>query len=579
MEDKSQLEAITFDSGPALVLAGPGSGKTYVLTHHIKHLTDNGVKPENILVITFTRAAALEMKSRYDNLCKSKNRVVFGTFHSVFYRFLKIFNENTPKIISSKERFDLLEKIVRDNELADFYSNRISYFKSLIDKDKMNFSNASEQKEFFEVYKEYNEILNQNNVLDFDDILLECLKLCRENSSALSYIQNQFLHILIDEFQDINLVQYEIIKIISKNSIVFCVGDEDQSIYGFRGSNPGIMKRLLKDYPDLKVLFLKKNFRSFQDIIDFSNKVISKNQNRISNGKQECINKSNDKHVHLKVFLSKGLERSSFIEDFNIYEKKGKCAVLFRTNKDVFDFKESFFSGDKKRIKGEIEKEIFETIRDYVTFVLKKEIDCLKRIINKPKRNIPQSLIKNQNDLDVLVKENLGTFKGDNLFVFRNQLKVLACLNSYSFVMYLRNVCGLQSFFLEKYGEQFLNEISKAFEKVLDIAKMNVSFESFEKSLSIEKSILDNSEDKELNCFVSTFHQAKGLEFDYVFVLEAVEGKIPSGLSVGTLNIEEERRLFYVALTRAKKGLFVYTIKNEESGGMLPSRFLNDFFY
>lgn len=583
MEDKKQLEAINLDKGSALILAGPGSGKTHVLTHHIKFLIGSKVPPENILVITFTRRAAREMKDRFSKLLPyAANRVVFGTFHSVFIRILKIFQKDIPNIITEEKRNEIIGNITGDSDKRDYYESRFSLYKSVENKDDFKFESETEKEEFFNYFNQYEEILNQMLLMDFDDILVRCKTLLETDSKALDYLRNQFKYICVDEFQDINDIQYSVLKLLGKgSSVFFCVGDEDQSIYGFRGSNPELMKRFKEEF-GARVINLNANYRSYEDIINYSYRVISKNRGRLRDEIQTALRKSDDRHVFIKVSKEKGDSFELLREDINKNLSEGrKCAVLFRTNKEVVEFTKLFADRKEEEVSTLINREITQDYIRYAQYCISRNTESLRGIVNHPQRYIPLSLITTRESIEELALRFTGTRKGDSLYIFSRQLSLMEKLNSFSFAMYLRNVCGLQDYYVEKYSAKHKPQIEVVFEKIVECSKKCNDLKTFEECLvSMNNTSVSVKKTERIeNLFVTTFHQSKGLEFECVFLPDVVEGKIPSGLSVAGCSVDEERRLFYVAMTRAKDYLYIYTIKNEESGGMLPSRFIDEFIY
>lgn len=529
-----------------MVLAGPGSGKTYVLTHHIEFLVKNGVPPESILVLTFTKKAAVEMQNRFKQILPSAaNRVVFGTFHSVFYRFLKIFNSNTPKIISESEKERILDM----------------------------FEDSPDS------YKKYKELIHERNLMDFDDILDECLKLMNDNEKALMYIKAAFDYALIDEFQDINDIQYEVIKKIFKNhGTVFAVGDQDQSIYAFRGAVYNIMDCFREDFAPVSTIELLYNYRSNSEIVKAAEHVISFNQNRLRKGNQLCINDSKGNHCKIKYFRNSVSERNEIMADILLCQNKNyKTAVLLRTNKEVYYYSKYLLNCRGSKNDNEIRSRIICDIYLYSEYMLSRNKDVLPKIINRPERYIPTSIFFSEfRDLEDLAKQNLGSRMGDRLFVFSNQMKAMINMVPIGFLMYLRNVCKHEEFIIEEFHDYDKTEISQIYDKILNELREYRSLTELNKYLSeeIKSSKTDTVNVNSLNIEILTYHQAKGIEFDAVILPDVIEGKVPCKLSAEECNIEEERRLFYVAMTRAKEQLIIYTIENEEDFSVSPSRFL-----
>ena len=288
--DEIQQKAVTHGEGPLLVTAGPGSGKTTVITHHIKFLIDYlGVPPKEILVITFTKSAATEMKERFMRLCDIRNtEVVFGTFHAFFYQILRrSAGFQHDSLLKEKEKYTILRDILRDKKIH-FYEN--TYLEDLLGEisqannqnsiDKFE-SALVDQEIFKEVYFEYKRRKSGLHKIDFDDMVTECLSLLRCDRNILQKWQKSFRYILVDEFQDINPMQYEIVKMLAEpHHNIFAVGDEDQSVYSFRGANPKICFSFMEDYPEAKQIFLSVNYRCHKDIVEASKSLISHNRHR-----------------------------------------------------------------------------------------------------------------------------------------------------------------------------------------------------------------------------------------------------------------------------------------------------------
>jgi len=573
LEDKQQNIAIMHTEGPALILAGPGSGKTKVLTHHIKYLIDNGVSPSQIMVITFTRSAALEMSDRFKHLMpKAACRVLFGTFHSIFYRLLKEYRKAVPDIISNEKKWELLMLITRNENEAEILSNNISYYKSLIDKQTFYLDSQACENKFYEKLKEYSELLNINKVMDFDDIISMFYDMLNDES-IIKALYKRFSYVCIDEFQDINLIQYEIVKkLFSHSKNIYAVGDEDQSIYGFRGASPGILSEFLNDFNNVHLIELVRNYRSFSDITLAANRVMNEASERLKKLVTENIKKDNKKHFSLSVLSDREKMLNLFVEDINLTDTTEKtCAVLLRTNKEVNEYKRILSLNDDT-VKEE--NAVYETVGAYIAYIKKKNKDSLRVLLNIPQRNLPFSIIDGFGyDINLLIKQFAGTYKGNALNILSKHMAVMEKLGPFSLVMYLKNVVGLEQYYNDKFTDK--NKAKRIFENLLNEALEAKNIDELQIILKNKISPSKLSKKKEQNITVSTFHKSKGLEYDYVFIPDVIEGKIPGPNAIMGTGIEEERRLLYVAMTRAKEKLYMYTVKNEESFGMLPSRFIN----
>ena len=421
MHNKEQQHAIQFGTGPLLVLAGPGSGKTYVITHRIIHLiSECQISPNNILVITFTKAAALEMQNRATKAYKPCSYVQFGTFHSVFYHILKLSNPNrTYQLATDQERISIIKEIIQKEDFieknTDFMQEtencikEISIYKNSCFTDlkntddyanntykinmKSNVDNIDSERmgilseKYQNVYRLYEEWLAGNQKLDFDDMIKLCYQQLKQDVRLREYWQNRFSHILIDEFQDINLMQYETIRLLSKNQNVFAVGDDDQAIYSFRGSNPELMKKFLQDYR-ANTICLSCNYRSHKDIVETSMHFISHNKNRFDK-RIIAINRE-DNSIRLLQKPSKKEVLSAIRNEIQHYRKQypqKTQAVLTRTNHLAYAYQNMASEECEDRI-------LALDMLAYLQFINcgQKRSDFLK-IMNKPVRYIPFGVV------------------------------------------------------------------------------------------------------------------------------------------------------------------------------------------
>lgn len=562
-------------SGSALILAGPGSGKTTVLTHHVRYLIGNGVSPAEILVITFTKTAAVSMKSRFKEMMpKSADSVYFGTFHSFFFKILKSYYKNSPSIVNNSERLKYIGSLLEDYTLCDYYSNLISKKKTelLSDEEFQKFDD-----EFNNLFKRYNDLLKAESKIDFDDILLCCYNLLLNNKSVRDFLSKKYKYILIDEFQDINRIQYNIVKLmLSDKGIIYAVGDENQSIYGFRGSGSWCMKSFLEDF-DVHIIHLDINFRSQHDIVSISNEVISHNKDRISKKSQLSSLNNKQKNVFIRYFDNINEEKLSLACEIKKLMPGKSIACLFRTNKEVEEFRQYFdnlFYGKNKESYISL---IASTVIYYIDYCISFDINALKKIINTTHRDIFASIFAKNNNLDFLEKEYIGTSTGEKIHTFNSQINVLKNLKPFAFLIYLRKIINLEKYFICEVmlNPQSFDEAYNVFvQKAVECNSLNELKEMLFNNFCIE-AITKNSTHN-LDFYVMTYHQSKGLEFDVVFLPNVIEGVVPAELSVYECNVEEERRLFYVAITRAREKLYIFSIKKEESNRMLPSRFLTE---
>ena len=590
--NKEQLEAVKHINGPMLVLAGAGSGKTKVLTSRIAYLIENGVSVDNILAITFTNKAAKEMKEREIKLIGyDAKSIQISTFHSLG---LKIIKENYSRlgyksnfvILDSDDTLTVVKKIMKDLNLnPKFYNardirNKISSAKNeLIGPDK--FSKVEFDQNIITVYEKYSKKLLINNSVDFDDLLTLPIKLFKEYPDILKYYQDKYKYVLIDEYQDTNEAQYIFSKMLCNNhKNIFVVGDNDQAIYAFRGANYKNILNFEKDYPDCKVILLEENYRSTQNILDAANSVIKHNKMR-KDKNLWCNNDIGSKVKYIKVDSDK--EECAYVSnkikelhDNNIsYED---IAILYRTNAQSRLIEEEMLkNGIPYRIVGSFYFYNRKEIKDllcYLRLINNHDDDVsLLRVINSPKRGIGDKTIEN------ITK--IATEKGISLFEAIESGKELGFKN---LILDMEKKC--ENLTLTEMVDVVLNDSGMKNEYTQDKSlESEIRLENLEEFKSITKGyeeeygvisltdflnevslVSDISEHQDSNNKVSlmTIHSVKGLEFDNVFIVGMEEGIFPhyNSINEGTLAaIEEERRLCYVAITRAKKNLWMLNAK------------------
>lgn len=591
--NNNQLLAISHINGPMMVIAGPGSGKTFVITRRIKNLINSGINPENILVITFTKASAIEMEERFHSLLKDNYYpVTFGTFHAIYYSILKENNNyQNYSIITEREKYRYLKDIIsmtyEDNtydldSIADLLLSDISKIKN----NGLQPSDLSPMylpKEIFmKIYKEYSEVLTDNMKIDFDDMVLDCYKLLKDNSGILNNVRQRFKYILIDEFQDINKLQFKIIKMIAyPANNLFIVGDDDQSIYGFRGSRPDIMLNLKKDYKNLKKVVLTVNYRSSPDIVKNAVEFIENNHTRFK--KKIQSQKKANLPIVVKGFSNKNLENDYIIRIINTYKRNNKLddiAILYRTNNEAkyitkqlhensipYNFKEKPSSFFKSYIAKDILSILGYANHDYSNA-------NLLRFMNKPVRYIKRSMLNN-----IITTPDELLMNGSSLgYVYKNIKKLIYDLNTikemniYSAISYIRKNMGYEKHILnQSYNKsedkEIINLIHECTRNLNTLKEFIDYIEEYDSSLENSNVLKDNA----IN--IVTMHGSKGLEYNTVIIPEINEGYIPSKKTKNISDIEEERRVFYVAMTRAKERLYLTYVNNKEQGKQ-KSRFL-----
>lgn len=607
--NEKQKEAVLHVDGPCLVIAGAGSGKTKVLTTRIAYLIEQKIPSYNILAITFTNKAAKEMRERLEVLVPDNNTFV-GTFHALGVRIIR---ENAPllgldrnfTIIDSDDALSIIKKIIKDNgydpKLATpgYIRNRISKIKNeMLTNEEINkFFNTPQDQIAEKVYYDYNDILKKNNSVDFDDLLLLPVKLFINNKDILESYQDRFKYILIDEYQDTNDVQYKLSRLLaSKYHNIFVVGDPDQSIYMFRGANFHNILNFEKDYKNATVIALEENYRSTKNILDAANSVIKNNKERkeknlwSNNGegtKTKYLRAYDDRHEiqlvldEIKKLLSEGYQ-------------KNDIAVLYRTNAQSRLVEEMFLKANiPYKVVGSYYFYSRKEIKDllcYLRLILNNDDEIsLRRVINVPKRGIGTSTIAK---LEAEAKD-----KGISMFQAiskgKEQLfkELILHLTQESENLTLTELIEL---ILEETGirEEYENENNleselrlenleefKSITKTFEERTGSVSLADFLEEVSL---IADISEHQEQDDVVTlmTVHSAKGLEFSVVFLIGMEDGIFPHQNSFSNDGLEEERRLCYVGITRAKEKLFISNAKRRMLYGKdvinPPSRFIKE---
>ncbi len=603
-----QQEAISSVSGPIEVLAGPGSGKTFTITQRIRYLiTDCGVEPSRILVITFTKAAAGEMQQRFRRLTKGTgigSFVVFGTFHAIFYSILKQTGQYRQfTLITETQKRNLLAQILQlpmtpllaENEKIDSLIRAISRIKNFGECFDGFSGDGFSQEELQEIYRDYNEYLLEFHKMDFDDMGLLCLKLFRENPKALKEWQERYSYILVDEFQDINPLQYQIVRLLAQpEDNLFIVGDDDQSIYGFRGADPGIMRQFLSDYPTAKQVLLDVNYRCHASIVEKSLRVMESGRNRFS--KKIYASHSKGPGVIIQTFASQEEEYEELLSMLQETALRGKpellsgTAVIYRTNYECSMLAEKLLLREipfymKETLKCRYDHFVIKDLLAYLEFAngnRKREIFHL--FMNRPLRYLRKDCARSST---IFLKELLAYYRNDihmqevsrTLF---HDLEQLGSMRPYLAVNYIRQVIGYDDYLKETYqleeggkllrvADDFQQEI-KGFHTYAELSDYISQCRALvsEKQKEAEARALDK---KPGGIRLLTMHAAKGLEFQTVYLPDLNEGKLPSRQAVTPEEVDEERRMFYVAMTRAQKELHLLYY-GRENGKDRPSQFL-----
>lgn len=580
--NEAQLKAVTYGANPLMVLAGPGSGKTTVVIQRVFYLLEHlKASPENILVLTFTKDAALSMKNRFLQQSDKPYPVPFGTFHSCFYNIIKTYPsfQKTELLTDTRKRkilFGIARKVyeqIEEKETENLLA-AISYFKNTNDfESSIQKLPVLLRERFDSVFQTYEAERHRQNLMDFDDMVYECSILLSRDLSFKQYWSSRFHHILLDEFQDINPRQYEVIRMIAEKTCpVFAVGDDDQSIYRFRGAAPECIKRFLEDYQAETVL-LQKNYRSTEGIIQAASSVIAENKNRFpKNFLSDADNRINPSEVLIRAFCNKEDQNSYLLEQLKTSVEMGSCAVLFRTNLmmqrfGIFLQKNNLKYSMKEKTMNIYEHFIVKDIMAYLRLSRGEESNSLYlQIMNRPYRGIDREWVSRQNTRAVS--------KGQQ--ILQSQLFFLGKCSLFLGVQYIRRAIGYEEYLQKLCGnnrEQY-QECLEVLDFVCEDAK---EYRKLEEWMTAQKGYIANpkkTDSTQSMVQLMTVHGAKGLEFDKVWIPDCNEGIYPYGNMLDTASCEEERRILYVAMTRAKSSLEVTYLSGNEKHPRLPSRFL-----
>lgn len=602
-----QRYAVFHNKGPMMVLSGPGSGKTMVIIHRVNVLVSKyNVDPSSILVITFTKAASIEMKERFYKSFNNIYGVNFGTFHSYFFRIIKSYYKyEVSDIISDNDKIKILKNIIYsldisfddEEEFLQDIINEISLVKNELIPPILFDSMITDSNSFYLIYKQYEAIKEKEGKIDFDDMLIKCYNLLRENNQVREFWQNKYKYILIDEFQDCNKVQYECIKmLVSDECNLFIVGDDDQSIYGFRGSKPDYLLNFPNEFNNVEKVVLNTNYRSTEQIINLSNHIISENKTRYEKniigtkryGKCPILLRCYDINEEAKIIVDK-------INKFKNKIPLEQIAIIYRTNIQARAIAEELMNYNmdfqiKDLVPSIYEHFIARDIFAYLTLAMNPlEYNCFLRIANKPKRFLSKDLLNQAKEISKNGKSilkniysipDIKNWQIEKISELEYHLSNIKSKKTYDAIKYIFKIVGYEEY-IESYSEfkkiksdglfDIANEIlesSKSYDDILGYLTHieDIRFELKENSYKI---------DNQKGIVLTTMHSAKGLEFDLVFVIGCVEDIIPHKKSISKEEIEEERRLFYVALTRAKNFLYISVVENRYEVKVKPSRFLN----
>ena len=601
----SQQRAIAHLSGPMMVLAGPGSGKTSVIVERTAYMTkEGGISPTNILVVTFSRAAAKEMKERFLNFTGQEyTPITFGTFHGVFYGILKqAYGFTAANILTEEEKMAILRELAmnyggdlaEEGDFPEEVAKEISVVKGNRISLEYYYSSCCPDEVFRQIYREYIKICQARRKLDFDDMILYCYELFDKRKDILAAWQNKFQYILVDEFQDINQLQYDIVKLLAKpQDNLFIVGDDDQSIYHFRGARPEIMLNFTKDYPAAETVILDVNYRCSKKILSSAMQVIGTNKKRFQKHLQtpnpegapvKLREFENPREEYLEIVseLRERMERGDKLED---------TAILLRTNQEAEGLVGALMERQvpfnmKEKLPNLFHHWICRNILAYLRFASGDESrKNFVEFMNRPNRYISRDAVSLS---PVISFEQLKDFYKDKdwmcdrLTTLETHLRILKGLSPFAAINFIRKGMGYEEYLREyaEYRKIKPEELSEILDRLTDSTKGMDSLKEWEDYIEdytgkLEEQAKKQEQERE-GVLISTLHGVKGLEYDKVYILNVNEGSMPYKKAVLEPAIEEERRLFYVGMTRARKELDLCYVRQQHEKKREPSRFLEE---
>lgn len=592
---KSQLQAITHGEGPMLVLAGPGSGKTYVMIQRVQYLISHfHIDPTSILVISFSRASAEELRQRfYRQTGQTQSKVNFSTFHACFFHILKsIYHYTSKDIISPKEQHDIMKILLTDPRFDEIdtvqtreeYIQKFSYYKNR----GLVVMRENEPPGFQELFSAYQSMMHSHHKLDFDDMGLLCLKLFQEKPEVLARWQRQFQYILIDEFQDINPIQFSIVSLLAeKRKNLFVVGDDDQAIYSFRGASPRIMQSFESIYPGAAKVLLETNFRCSKNIVEKSLEIIEKNRQRFDKAivshhgskapvRIKCFEQSVDEYAYITKSIQKLADEGTEYREI---------ACIYRTNQNMMGLADYFI---RHRIPFTMKEQgasifqhfIAKDILAYLSFFKEgRKRGEFFRVMNKPLRYFSRSCCTNE----VVSWQELRFYYRSKPYMqeiissMEKQEKWIKKLDLYGALSYIRKIVGYEQYAMEEAKTKGIS--SQEVTDILDFIQNSLrgvkTLEEYRIQIAEYEEALARAKDQEKNGVqLITMHACKGLEYEVVFLPDCNEGKVPHKRAQKAEEIEEERRMFYVAMTRAKEKLEILYLQDRFKKRLHPSRFI-----
>lgn len=603
--NSSQKRAIAHLSGPMMVLAGPGSGKTSVIVERTAYMTQKGgISPASVLVVTFSRAAAKEMKERFLKFTGLEHTpVTFGTFHGVFYAILKqAYGFTAANILSEEEKNGILKEMIleyggdlaEEGDFSDELAKEISVVKGSRISLEHYYSSCCPDEIFRQIYRGYCNACSKKRKLDFDDMLLYCYELFQKRADILGTWQKKFRYILVDEFQDINQLQYDIVRMLAKpEDNLFIVGDDDQSIYHFRGARPEIMLNFTRDYPGAETVVLDINYRCTKRILSSAMNVIGENKKRF----RKTLSTPNQEGspVLLREFANPREEYLTVVGELKERIEKGAdlrdTAILLRTNQEAEGLVGALMErGIPFQMKETLPNLFHHWIcRNLLAYMRLAGGQNRRRnfleIMNRPNRYLSRDALAISGELSLdQLKEYYKDrdWMCDRITTLETHLRILNGLPPYAAVNFIRKGMGYEEYLQEyaQYRKIKPEELFEILDRLSESARNMDSLQAWEKYIQeyterLNEQAKKQEKDKE-GVLISTLHGSKGLEYDHVYILNVNEGSIPYKKAVLEAALEEERRLFYVGMTRAKKTLQLCYVKCQYEKTREPSRFLKE---
>ena len=594
---EAQKRAIESKARAVLVVAGPGSGKTTVLTERLVYLLKNGAEAKSCLLLSFTRASSKEMALRFAKRGIAGDSPHFSTIHALCLSLLREVRDiEREGLVNLYEKMDwlsayFLEKGIAREEVEELllnYGNQISYFKSITEEERMHFLREEKNEDFLPLFQYYEKMRKLRGKLDFEDLLIEVLLELQKNTRIADSWKSRFSYILVDEFQDLSLIQYAILKALSeKGASLFVVGDEDQSIYGFRGASPDILFRFAGDFPDCERIFLADNFRSKEEIVLLSRHLIGKNKKRF----QKPLSGRRGRGGKAKYFLLEtGVEEAVLLaEHVESLLREGcppeEIAVLCRSKMQITPLLPGFMERGIPIVIVEELSNVFQhfigkDILAYLRLAKNKESSQeLVQILSKPYRGLRREKILHKDSGLSDLKRAAKTLKErEETEKLEKHLEALSKLNPKEAVLFIRKEIGYEKY-LEDFAKKKNKDFTEWWESLEEITAMSEGYPDLDAFFRFvtefnRRALERRKPEEEKGIRFMTYHSAKGLEFDEVFLPDCIEGIIPDGRAKKPEELEEERRSFYVALTRARKGIHIYVTKTRYSKKVFPSRFI-----